>query len=292
MRAATLPLGAPQPRPRRLVQWRLVPIYLVLGLFCLGSVGAFAWVFMISLKTTQEFLSTSPWALPQGLHFENYVTAWQKAHIGRYFANSIVVSSIGAGASVLVSAMAAYVIGRVRFRLNELFSTYFLIGYMVPTMLTIIPLWFSLVKIGMGSGITPLILLYIASGVPFNTFVLRGFFESLPSDLEEAATVDGASPFRVFWQIMLPLALPGLASCFLINFLSLWNEFFLALIFLRQENATLPLGLFYLSQRAAYSAQWTQLFAGILIASVPVLIVFALLQSQITKAMTVGAVKG
>jgi len=247
---------------------------------------------MISLKTTEEFLTTSPWALPQALHFENYVSAWQKAHIGRYFGNSLVVSTIGAGASVLVSAMAAYVIGRVRFRLNELFSTYFLVGYMVPTMLTIIPLWFSLVKIGMGSGITPLILLYIASGVPFNTFVLRGFFESLPSDLEEAATVDGAAPFRVFWQIMLPLAVPGLASTFLINFLSLWNEFFLALIFLRQETATLPLGLFYLSQRASYSAQWAELFAAILIASIPVLVVFALLQNQVTKAMTAGAVKG
>jgi ABC-type glycerol-3-phosphate transport system permease component len=292
MTTRTFPSSAVLPRASRRLRWGRVPIYVVLGLLCLGSVGAFAWVFMISLKTTQEFLTTSPWALPQGLHFENYVNAWQRAHIGSYFGNSIVASTIGASASVLVSAMAAYVIGRVRFKLNELFSTYFLIGYMVPTMLTIIPLWFNLVKLDMGSGLTPLILIYIASGIPFNTFVLRGFLESLPSDLEEAATVDGASPFRVFWQIMLPLAVPGLASTFLINFLSLWNEFFLALIFLRQENATLPLGLFYVSQRASYSAQWAELFAAILIASVPVLVVFALLQNQVTKAMTVGAVKG
>jgi len=292
MTTTTCPSAAVSPRPRRRLRWGRVPIYLVLGTLCLGSVAAFAWVFMISLKTTEEFLTTSPWALPQALHFENYVSAWRNAHIGSYFGNSVLASTIGAGASVLVSAMAAYVIARVEFKLNDFFATYFLIGYMVPTMLTIIPLWFSLVEIGMGSGLTPLILLYIASGVPFNTFVLRGFFESLPSDLEEAATVDGASPFRVFWQIMLPLALPGLTSTFLINFLSLWNEFFLALIFLRQENATLPLGLFYVSQRASYSAQWAELFAAMLIASVPVLVVFGLLQNQVTRAMTAGAVKG
>ena len=139
---------------------------------------------------------------------------------------------------------------------------------------------------------TPLVALYIASGVPFNTLILRGFFESLPSELEEAAAVDGASPFRTFWQIMLPLSWPGLVSTFLINFMSLWNEFFIALIFLRKENATLPLGLFYMAQKAEYSAQWTDLFAGILIASVPVLVVFALLHDQITKGVTAGAVKG
>jgi ABC-type glycerol-3-phosphate transport system permease component len=280
------------PSYRRPVNWSHVLIYLVLGLFCLGSISAFLWVFMISLKTTQEFLTTSPFALPRVLHFENYARAWRDAHIGSYMGNSILIATVGALASVLVSAMAAYVLGRIPFKLNDLISNYFLVGYMVPTMLIIIPLWFNLVTINLNTGMVPLLLIYITSGVPFNSFILRGFFESLPSDLEEAATMDGASPFRVFWQIMLPLSLPGLASTFLINFLSLWNEFFLALVFLRQENATLPLGLFYLSQQAAYSAQWAELFAAIIIASVPVLIVFALLQNQVTKAMTIGAIKG
>jgi ABC-type glycerol-3-phosphate transport system permease component len=277
--------------PRRLSVGRLF-IYLVLSLVCAGSVFAFLWVFMISLKTTTEFLTTSPFALPLKAHFENYITAWNKAKIGTYFFNSILASLGGASLSVVVSALAAYVIARIPFKLNELFANYFIIGYMVPLMLTIIPLYFMLYGFGLGSGLAPLILLYIASGIPFNTFVLRGFFESLPAEMEEAAAVDGASPFRTFWQIMLPLSWPGLVSAFLINFMSLWNEFFLALIFLRQETATLPLGLFYMAQRAEYTAQWTDLFAGILIATIPILIVFALLQDQITKGMTAGAVKG
>ena len=283
--------GLSTKHPRK-IRWGKVLIYVVLSLYCLSSILAFAWVFMISLKTTTEFLTTSPWQPPAEPQFSNYPTAWEKAKIGSYFGNSIFVATTGAALSVLVSALAAYVLARIPFKLTEVLGNYFLVGYMVPLMLTVIPLFFMLRDFGMSSGMTPLVLLYIASGIPFNTFILRGFFESLPSELEEAAAVDGASPFRAFWQIMLPLAWPGLVSTFLVNFLSLWNEFFIALIFLRKENATLPLGLFYMAQRAEYTAQWTDLFAGMLIATVPILIVFALLQDQITQGMTAGAVKG
>ncbi len=274
------------------VSWSHLVIYLLLGLLCLSTVLAFLWVIMISLKTTPEFVSSSPWALPKALHFENYVVAWKNARIGSYFLNSLIVSTSGAGLSVLISAFAAYVMARISFKLRDMIGNYFLIGYMIPMMLTFIPLFFMLHSIGIAGGLLVLTLIYIASGVPFNTFVLRGFFESLPSELEEAAAMDGASPFLTFWKIMLPLSWPGLVSTFLINFLSLWNEFFLALVFLKKESATLPLGLFYMSNRALYTAQWTDLFAAMIITSIPVLIVFAILQDEITHGMTEGALKG
>jgi len=290
----TTTLQAPQiaPRRRKKFSLRRALIYTMLSIFCLSTILAFIWIVMISLKTTQEFLTTSPWALPQKPHFDNYVVAWNKANIGSFFLNSIIAAGLGASGSVLISALAAYVIARVDFKFNNILANYFIIGYMVPLMLTVIPLYAIMVRLGMSAGLLPLTLLYIASGVPFNTFVLRGFFETLPSELEEAATVDGASPFRAFWQIMLPLSWAGLVSTFLINFMSLWNEFFLALIFLKKETATMPLGLFYMSQRAEYTAQWSDLFAGILMATVPILIVFALLQDQVTRGMTAGALKG
>jgi ABC-type glycerol-3-phosphate transport system permease component len=272
--------------------WLKMFIYLVLSIFALSTILAFIWVVMISLKTTTEFLMTSPWSLPEKFNFSNYITAWNKANLGNYFKNSILASTTGASVSVLISALAAYVLARVPFKLNEFFRNYFIVGYMVPLFLTFIPLYFMMSKIGLSSGMVPLVLLYIASGVPFNTFILRGFFETLPSELEDAAAVDGSSPFRTFWTIMLPLSWPGLVSAFLINFMSLWNEFFLALLFLKKENATMPLGLFYMAQRAEYTAQWTDLFAGMVIASIPILIVFALLQDQITRGMTEGAIKG
>ncbi|MCJ7622981.1 MAG: carbohydrate ABC transporter permease [Anaerolineaceae bacterium] len=278
--------------PRRGFSLGKTVVYLVLSLFALSTILAFIWIIMISLKTTPEFLTTSPWALPEDPQFGNYLVAWEKAKIGTYFGNSIFVSLVGASVSVMVSALAAYVLARVPFKLNGFFRNYFLVGYMIPLFLTFIPLYFMMAKIGLNSGMLPLIMLYVASGVPFNTFILRGFFESLPSELEDAATVDGASPFRTFWIIMLPLSWPGLVSAFLINFMSLWNEFFLALLFLNKENATMPLGLFYMAQRAEYTSQWTDLFAGMIISTVPILIIFALLQDQITHGMTEGAIKG
>lgn len=280
-------------RPQaRKVNWTRVMIYIVLGGFSLSTILAFAWVIMISLKTTTEFLTTNPFSLPKILNFNNYIIGWQQAQVGTYFGNSVMVATTGAVLSVLVSALAAYVLARIRFKFTELLANYFLVGYMVPLMLTFIPLFFMLRGIGIKNGLIPLVLLYVASGIPFNTFILRGFFESLPSEMEEAAAVDGASPFRAFWQIMLPLSWPGLVSTFLINFVSLWNEFFLALVFLKQSQATLPLGLFYMAQSAEYTAQWTYVFAAIVITTVPILVVFALLQNQITKGMTEGALKG
>lgn len=269
-----------------------VVIYLALSLFALSTILAFLWVIMISLKSTTEFLTTSPWALPEKPLFGNYVKAWEKAHLGRYFKNSLFVSLVGASVSVLLSALSAYVLARVKFRLNTFLQNYFIMGYMIPLFLTFIPLYFMMSKVGLSSGLTPLILLYIASGVPFNLIVLRGYFESLPTELEEAATIDGASPFRIFFVIMLPLSWPALVSAFLINFMSLWNEFFLALLFLRKKNATMSLGLFYMAQRAEYTAQWTDLFAGMIISTIPILIIFALLQDHITYGMTEGALKG
>lgn len=267
-------------------------VYLALTLFSLSTILAFLWVIMISLKSTTEFLMTSPWALPEEPLFGNYLKAWKNANLGKYFKNSLFVSLVGASVSVFISALAAYVLARVKFRLNKFLQNYFIMGYMIPLFLTFIPLYFMMSKVGLSSGLTPLVLLYIASGVPFNLIVLRGYFESLPTELEEAATIDGASPFRIFFVIMLPLSWPGLVSAFLINFMSLWNEFFLALLFLRKQNATMSLGLFYMAQRAEYTAQWTDLFAGMIIATVPILIIFALLQDQITRGMTEGALKG
>jgi raffinose/stachyose/melibiose transport system permease protein/N-acetylglucosamine transport system permease protein len=194
--------------------------------------------------------------------------------------------------SVAISTTAAYALSRIRFPFSRLVSAYFLIGYMVPLMLSVIPIYFLLPKIGLGTGLTPLILLYIASGIPFNTFVLGSYLASLPYEMEEAAAIDGASPFRTFWQIMVPLAMPGLVSVFFINFLSLWNEFFLALLFLRDENMTLAVGLFGLLRRAQYSGTWAEVFAGMIISVAPVLIIFAFLQQRITKGLTFGAIKG
>lgn len=279
-------------RPTSLKQWL---IYLFLGSYCLSSLLSFGWVVVVSLKTDKEFMGTPPWTLPAAPHFVNYVNAWNKG-VGTMFQNSFAIAATATILSVAIACLAAYPIARIPFRWNQHVLMFFLLGIMIPYSLTAIPLYFILERIRQQVAIDSrliLTILYTVSGLPFNTFVMTSFFKTLPTELEEAAAVDGASPLRTFVQVMLPLATPGIASLLILNYLSSWNEFFYALIFTKDKEAyTIPLGIFFLDQTAQYTAKWTGLFAGMMIAIVPVLIVFAFLQEQISKGLTVGAIKG
>lgn len=268
-------------------------LYVFLVSYCLTSVGAFLWVISISLKSNQEFFATSPWSLPQSPTLDNYEQAWTTAKIGTFVVNSVVVTIASVGLSLVVSAMAAYALSRVEFRGRNALTSFFLLGLMIPGFLVIVPLYFLLRDLHLLGSLYGLIVVYVATQIPFSIYVLTGFFRTLPQELEEAAFVDGASALTVFARIMLPLAMPGLASVALLNGLTIWNEFFFALVFLNDESHyTLPVGLFRLSINAEYSAQWTPLFAGLVLAMIPVLIVFGVAQERITRGMTLGAVKG
>jgi ABC-type glycerol-3-phosphate transport system permease component len=277
-------------------------IYAFLTAWVVPTFFAFGWTLSVSLKTNKEFMGRPPWTLPLIPQWDNYVKAWNRG-VGTMFQNSLLIATVSTAASVGIATLAAYPIARIPFRFSQAILSYFLIGIMIPYMLTAIPLYFGveafrqwLLKlptvIHMDSRVV-LIILYTVAQLPFNTFVMTGFFKGLPTELEEAAAVDGASPFRAFWQIMIPLATPGISSLTILGFLYGWNEFFYALIFVKEQaERTVPLGLFYLDQQAQYTASWVGLFSGMLIAAVPVLIVFAMLQDQVAKGLTVGALKG
>jgi ABC-type glycerol-3-phosphate transport system permease component len=271
-------------------------IYVVLGAYCLFSLVIFLWVVVTSFKTNTEILMFPPWHLPETLQWENLRAAWERG-VGRMFRNSLFIAGLGTIGSVTLSCFAAYPIARIPFRFNQPLLMFFLVGIMIPYPLTAIPLyrvvedlrqeytWINVYMI--------LIVLYAVAGVSFNTFVMTGFYRTLPFELEEAAALDGASPFRTFWQVMLPLARPGIASLLILNFVTWWNEFFYALLFVRdQSQYTVTLGLTYLDQQAVYSGKWVGIFAGMTLTMIPVLIIFGLLQRQITRGLTVGALKG
>jgi raffinose/stachyose/melibiose transport system permease protein/N-acetylglucosamine transport system permease protein len=288
---------AEAPRPRRSGRAVFHParlfMYVALVSYCLTSVAAFLWTISISLKSNQDFFATSPWSPPKHPTLDNYRSAWTTAKIGDFFLNSALVTFSTVAVSLAVSATAAYVLGRVRFRGSSVVSMFFLSGLMIPGFLIIIPLYFLLRDMHLLGSLVGLGIVYVATQIPFNIYVLTGFFKTLPKELEEAAYVDGASPFKTFLRVMLPLAGPGLASVALLNCLTIWNEFFFALVFLSDESKfTLPLGLYRLSINAEYSAQWTQMFAGLVLAMIPVLIVFGVAQERITRGLTLGALKG
>ncbi|GAA0626736.1 carbohydrate ABC transporter permease [Kribbella sandramycini] len=268
-------------------------IYLVLGTIAFSAAAAFAWVLNVSLKTNQEFLGTRPWTIAEDFHFENYLNAWTNADVGAYFGNSVVVSISATVLGVVVSAFAAYPIARIPFRANGAVLAIFLMGLMVPWMVTFIPLYLTLQDFGLLDTRIGLVLVYATYNLPFNIFVLTGFLRTLPRELEEAAAMDGAGPTVTFVRVILPLLGPGLASVTIISFLNNWNEFFYALVLIHSPSKmTLPLGLFQLGQAADYGTNWVTLFAGMIITALPVLIVFALLQKQVTKGLTAGALKG
>ncbi|MEV4378364.1 carbohydrate ABC transporter permease [Streptosporangium sp. NPDC049644] len=292
------PVPAPRrrsgpPRPRAPFRPHHLFFYLLLGGVALSSISAYAWVFNVSMKTNREFISSPPWQIADAWRWDNYVNAWNQANIGLFFGNSVVISVASTAIGVVLAVFAAYPLARITFRFSGVVLSTFLLGLMIPWMVTFAPLYLIMQDLGLLDSRLGLVLVYATYNLPFNVFVLVGFMKTLPYDLEEAAAMDGAGPARTFISVILPLMGPGLASVAIISFLQNWNEFFYALLLIHSpEKMPLPLGLFQLGQAADYGTNWATLFAGMMITVTPVLLGFAVLQKQITKGLTAGALKG
>jgi raffinose/stachyose/melibiose transport system permease protein len=248
------------------------------------------WMLLQSLKTKFEMYA-NVWGLPQQLYWENYVQAWRIARMGTYIFNSLIVS-LGTVAVVLVTAsLAGYAFGKLRFAGSRALFYTFVFTLIVPHQVTIIPLYAVVSGLGLSNTYLALILPYAAGGLPLSIFLLRAFFESVPREIEEAARIDGCSELAAFWRVVLPISGPGLATVTILQFLGAWNEFILALIFIRNPALrTIPLGLqaFFFE----YAVEWGYLFAALSMATVPVIVVYVLMQRQFIKGLTAGAVKG
>jgi ABC-type glycerol-3-phosphate transport system permease component len=255
------------------------------------------WIAYSSLKA-DEAIFHDTFALPAmgELRTENYVQAWREARFGEYFLNSMGVTITSVGLIVLLGSMAAYALARFYHPLGNFVFWLFLAGLMLPAQLAVVPLFFELRELGLLNSRLGLILVYTANGLPFAIFILAGFFRSLPRSLYEAAVIDGCGEFSAFWRVQLPLARPGLVTVAIFQFIGVWKEYFYAFMLLGGDvdgNArTLPLGLANLSITAQYRSNYGMLFAGIVLVTVPILILYLLLQRQIVKGVAAGALKG
>lgn len=269
-----------------------IPLSFILIIYSIIVIFPLVWIFSSSLKSSMEIFA-NVWALPKGIKWENYVNAWIEAGIGKYFINSLFVTTTSVFFILLLSSMVAYVLTRFRFLGNSFVFYYFLGGLMIPTFLGIVPLFLLLKDLHLLDNFIGLILVYIAYSLPFSIFILTPFFKSLPHELAEAAIIDGCSDFAVFWRIMLPLAKPGLITVGIFNFLGIWNEYILALVIISSgELRTLPLGIANLYMVQHYQADWGTLFAGLTIVMVPTLIVYIIFSKKLTSGITLGALKG
>ncbi len=258
------------------------------------------WAVVSSFKTNGEFLS-NPWGVPAVARFENFARAWTVANIGQYFVNSVIVVVISVPLTMLLGAMAAYVLSRYEFRGNRIIYFGFVSGLIFPVFLALVPLFFVVRNLGTVPVIGPflglnshlsLALVYVAFSMPFTVFFLTAFFRTQPTSIAEAAIVDGCSHFGLFFRVMLPMAKPGLISIGLFNVLGHWNQYVLPVVLMNEpDKKVLAQGLASLAISQGYRGDWTALFAGLVIALLPVLIVYILFQKQVQAGLTAGVLK-
>ncbi|MCQ8771786.1 carbohydrate ABC transporter permease [Streptomyces telluris] len=264
----------------------------VLILWALMVTLPLLWAVMSALKDDKAIF-TSPWALPTSLHFDNWSRAWSQAHMSEYFMNSVVVVAGSLFGTMLLGSMAAYVLARFEFPGNRFVYYLFVGGMSFPVILALVPLFFVLKNMQLLDTYHGLILVYIAYSLPFTIFFLSGFFRTLPGSVAEAAMIDGASHTRTFFQVMLPMAKPGLISVGIFNFLGQWNQYLLPAVLNvgDEDKKLLPQGLVALAVSQGYKGDWSGLFAGLVIAMLPVLAAYIVFQRQVQAGLTAGALK-
>jgi len=240
-------------------------------------------------KSTREIF-LAPFSLPAKWSFDSYKEAWTVASFSVYFKNSIIVTLVSISFTLFISSMAAYVLARFEFPGRRAIYLFILAGLVLPVRLAILPIFLLIRNMGLNNTLFSLFIVYTAGGISFSTFLLTNFFKTIPMDIEDAARIDGASYFRVYWKIHLPLLRPALATVTVFNFIRVWNDFFFPLIFIN-DNAkkTIPLGIqnFF----GEYAIKWDLLFAGLNIAVIPIIIFFIILSKQFIGGLTEGAIK-
>ena len=288
MSASRLTLPEPTTRTRRL-DLPVLAGWVVLLVALAVSIGPFLYMISMSLMDNIQIFNGTVVAWPWRL--QNYPEAWDKTRIGVLYWNSIYVSTVSMVLTVVISALAGYGLGRLDFVGKPYVYALILIGLTIPIQIALIPLFVNLRALGLMN--TPLALIgpYTAFGLAFGTYIMKAFFEELPRELEEAARIDGASDARIFWQIMLPLTRPALATISIFLFLQNWNEFLFALTFITESSMrTLPTGIYALLSNEFYG-NFGLLAAALVLFSLPVLVLYFIFQQQFIEGLTAGALK-
>lgn len=260
--------------------------FVTLILFALTGFSLFPIFLLIngSLKSSGQIF-TEPIALPETLHFDNFVRAWHVGGFSNYFINSAIVVLTTLALLVLVSSMAAYALARFDFPAQNIILVFILAGFMIPPQVLLVPLFSLMNTLGLLDTWAALIFAYLGFSIPFSVFFLRQYFVNIPDSYAEAARIGGVSELTIFGRIYLPLAVPAISAVVVFQFIFLWNEFLYALVFITTDaKRTLPAGLMAFSGQ--YATDFTGLFAGIIIAVTPTVIFFLLFQKQFVRGFT------
>jgi len=279
-------------------------IYFVLIMLAVCIIVPVAWVFLASIKENSEFYG-NPWALPKGVHWQNFVDAWNAAKMGEYMINSVLVTAMALAILLVVALPAAYCLSRFKFRGGKFLNTAFMAGLFINVNYIVVPIFLMLrdgdtwLRKVLGDGfllnnLFILAVVYASTALPFTIYLLSGYFATLPHDFEEAAYIDGASYSKAMTSIIFPMAKPSVITIILFNFLSFWNEYIISMTLMSsaQASRTLPVGLLNLMQAQQSAAQYGMMYAGLVMVMLPTLILYICVQKKLTQGMTVGGLKG
>lgn len=265
--------------------------YFVLILIALTQLFPLYWLITFSLKSNGEIFGENVIGLPRIWRFENYETALTQTSLIRYFLNSVFYSAVTLIVAGILSAMAAYAIARMYWKLKGAVFGLFTLGIMIPAQAALLPLFQVLDKTGLKGGYLGLLIPYIAGALPMSIMILVGFLRGIPREIEEAACIDGSGIFRCFMTIILPIIRPAIATASIFTFLGTWNELMLANTFTDSDKyRTLPVGV--MSLAGQYATDWGLIGAGMVIATLPTILIYFILSNQVQESLVAGAVKG
>ncbi|MDD2971623.1 MAG: carbohydrate ABC transporter permease [Lachnospiraceae bacterium] len=275
---------------------KMAPGYIILIIWVLFTVCLLGWVIAASFSTTKEIFAGNALKFETGLHIENYIKAWKGGNVSTFFTNSLVYSLVSCGLLILICAPAAYVLSRFRFVANKVIQSSFVSAMGVPIIMVVLPLFSIVARMDILNNVMAnrflLIFLYVGINVPYTTIFLLTFFANISRTYEEAAAIDGCSPMKTFWIIMLPMAQSGLATVTIFNFINVWNEYFLSLIFANSDQLRpVAVGLYSMINSMKYTGDWAGMFAAVVIVFLPTFFLYLFLSEKIIGGIT-GGIKG
>jgi len=271
--------------------FRKTGAWVFMGILAVTQLYPLIWLLLYSLKTNSEIMSGQFFALPKSLQWNNYTEAFTSGNYMKYIGNSVIVTATTLILTIVFSGMVSYAITRFRWKYGSIVLLIFMIGIMIPIQSTLLPLMIIFKNMHILNTHLSIIIPYVAFSIPIAVFILSGFLRGIPHEIEESAMIDGASIYRTFFSIILPITVPPIMTVTILTFISIWNEYIIAATFLSSDSLkTLPFGLN--SFVGQYTANYGAIGAFLVLGALPVIIVYFILSDKITKGMVAGAVKG